>query len=70
MIGSYIIACKRNYPKGDRFDIRVFFRELGRSVWALAAVLIVVVGVLLIGGGWMLETLQDFTLSLFELIAS
>ena len=45
MIGSYIIACKRNYPKGDRFDIRVFFRELGRSVWALAAVLIVVVGV-------------------------
>ncbi|MCI8539640.1 MAG: flagellar biosynthetic protein FliQ [Oscillospiraceae bacterium] len=32
--------------------------------------LIVVVGVLLIGGGWMLETLQDFTLSLFELIAS
>lgn len=45
MIGSYIIACKRNYPKGDRFDICVFFRELGRSVWALAAVLIVVVGV-------------------------
>ena len=32
--------------------------------------LIVVVGVLLIGGGWMLETIQDFTLSLFELIAS
>ena len=45
MIGSYIIACKRTYPKGDRDDIRVFFRELGRSVWALAAVLIVVVGV-------------------------
>lgn len=32
--------------------------------------LIVVIGVLLIGGGWMLETLQDFTLSLFDLIAS
>lgn len=45
MIGSYIIACKRNYPKGDRFRIRVFFHELGRSIWALAAVLIVVVGV-------------------------
>ena len=32
--------------------------------------LIVVVAVLLVGGGWMLETLQDFTLALFELIAS
>lgn len=32
--------------------------------------MIVVVGMLLIGGGWMLETLQDFTLSLFDLIAS
>ena len=32
--------------------------------------LLVVVSVLLLGGGWMLETLQDFTLSLFELIAS
>lgn len=45
MIGSYIIAKRRNYPKGDRFSIRVFFHELRRSIWALAAVLIVVVGV-------------------------
>lgn len=32
--------------------------------------LIVVVSVLVIGGGWMLRTLQDFTLSLFQLMTS
>lgn len=32
--------------------------------------LIVVVSVLLMGGGWMLDTLQDFTREVFALIAS
>lgn len=32
--------------------------------------LIVVVSVLVIGGGWMLRTLQDYTLSLFQLMTS
>lgn len=32
--------------------------------------LIVVVLILLVGGGWMLETLQDYTRELFALIAS
>ena len=32
--------------------------------------LIVVVTVLLIGGGWMLDTLQDYTYQIFRLIAS
>lgn len=45
MIGSYIIAVKRNYPKGDRFSLRNFIRQLGKSIWALAAVIIVVIGV-------------------------
>lgn len=45
MIGSYIIAVKRNYPKGDRFSITNFFKQLGKSIWALAAVIIVVIGV-------------------------
>lgn len=31
--------------------------------------LIVVISVLLIGGGWMLETLQDYTKEIFDLIA-
>ncbi len=48
MIGSYIISVKRNYPKGDPFKIGNFFRQLGTSFWALAAVIIVVVGV--VGG--------------------
>lgn len=45
MIGSYIIAVKRNYQKGDRFSITNFFKQLGKSIWALAAVIIVVIGV-------------------------
>ena len=32
--------------------------------------LIVVVLVLLVGGGWMLETLQDYTRELFAMIAA
>lgn len=32
--------------------------------------LVVIVAVLLIGGGWMLETLQDYTKEIFALIAS
>ena len=32
--------------------------------------LIVVVSVLLIGGGWMLDTLKDYTYQIFRLIAS
>lgn len=45
MIGSYIISVKRNYPKGEKFDFFVFLRQLGKSLWALLAILIVVVGV-------------------------
>lgn len=48
MIGSYIISVKRNYPKGKKFDIRFFLQQLRKSFWALAAVMIVVVGV--VGG--------------------
>lgn len=45
MVGSYIISKKRNYPKGDRFSFMNLLRNLKSSFWALAAVLIVVVGV-------------------------
>lgn len=45
MIGSYIISVKRGYPKGDKFSLKNFFIQLGKSFWALAAVIIVVVGV-------------------------
>lgn len=31
---------------------------------------VIVVGVLLIGGGWMLETLQDYTRELFQLMTT
>ena len=48
MIGSYIISVKRNYPKGDKFSMKVLLKQFSVSFWALAAVLIVVVGV--VGG--------------------
>ena len=48
MIGSYIISVKRQYPKGEKFVLLTFFKQLLRSFWALAAIIIVVVGV--VGG--------------------
>lgn len=45
MIGSYIISVRKNYPKGDKFSLKVFIEQLKTSIWALAAILIVVVGV-------------------------
>ena len=48
MIGSYIISKRRKYPKGAPFSIKALIKQLGVSVWALAAIIIVVVGV--VGG--------------------
>lgn len=45
MIGSYIISKKRHYPKGDKFSLKRLGREFTTSIWALSAILIVVVGV-------------------------
>ena len=45
MIGSYIISVKRNFPKGEPFSVKNLLKQLSVSFWALAAVLIVVVGV-------------------------
>lgn len=48
MVGSYIISKRRHYPKGDKFNFKTFIKQLGTSFWALASVIIVVVGV--VGG--------------------
>ena len=48
MVGSYIISVKRNYPKGEPFSLINFIKQMGASIWALAAVVIVVFGV--VGG--------------------
>nr|WP_321305589.1 TRAP transporter large permease [uncultured Sphaerochaeta sp.] len=45
MIGSYIFSVKRGYPKGEKFNLKNFIIQFGKSIWALAAVVIVVVGV-------------------------
>jgi tripartite ATP-independent transporter DctM subunit len=48
MIGSYIISVKRSYPKGSPFSLMTFVKQLYTSFWALAAIVIVVIGV--VGG--------------------
>ncbi len=48
MIGSYIISVRRNYPKGSPFSLKRFIKQFGVSFWALAAIVIVVFGV--VGG--------------------
>ena len=48
MVGSYIISKRRHYPKGDKFSLKVLLKQFSISFWALAAILIVVVGV--VGG--------------------
>lgn len=50
MIGSYIISVRRNYPKGEPFSFMNFIKQFATSFWALAAIIIVVVGV--VGGAF------------------
>ena len=44
--------------------------QIHEQTISFALQLIVVVLVLLVGGGWMLETLQDYTKELFAMIAA
>ena len=45
MIYSYIISVKKQYPKGDRFNLMHFLKAFISAFWGLLTVLIVVVGV-------------------------
>lgn len=45
MILSYILSKKRHYPKGEPFSLARLGKEFVTSIWALSAILIVVVGV-------------------------
>lgn len=67
MIGSYIISKKRNYPKGAKFSIKNLLKQLSVSVWALAAVIIVVVGVV---GGVFTATESAAIAVIYSLIVS
>ena len=67
MIGSYIFSVKRNYPKGDKFSIKVFVKQFAQSFWALAAVIIVVVGVV---GGLFTATESAAIAVIYSLIVS
>lgn len=67
MIGSYIISLKRNYPKGDRFNLLNFIKQFGASFWALAAVIIVVIGVV---SGWFTATESAAVAVIYSLFVS
>lgn len=67
MIGSYIISLKRNYPKGDRFNLLNFIKQFGASFWALAAVVIVVIGVV---SGWFTATESAAVAVIYSLFVS
>ena len=67
MVGSFIISKKRKYPKGDKFELMKFIKQLGASFWALAAVIIVVIGVV---GGWFTATESAAVAVIYSLIVS
>ena len=67
MVGSYIISKKRKYPKGDKFSLKNLGRQLIKSFWALAAVIIVVIGVV---GGWFTATESAAVAVIYSLIVS
>ena len=67
MVGSYIISKKRHYPKGDKFSFKRLLKQLGISVWALAAIIIVVVGVV---GGVFTATESAAIAVIYSLIVS
>jgi len=67
MVGSYIISKKRNYPKGEKFSIVRLLKQLGTSFWALAAVIIVVFGVV---GGVFTATESAAIAVIYSLIVS
>lgn len=67
MVGSYIISVKRNYPKGDKFSLKNLIKQLSVSFWALAAVLIVVIGVV---GGWFTATESAAVAVIYSLVVS
>ena len=67
MVGSYIISKKRNYPKGEKFHLKTFLKQLSVSFWALAAIFIVVIGVI---GGVFTATESAAIAVIYSLIVS
>lgn len=67
MVGSFIISKKRKYPKGEKFSLKNLGKQFLISFWALAAVIIVVVGVV---GGWFTATESAAVAVIYSLFVS
>lgn len=67
MVGSYIISKRRNYPRGEKFSLINLLKQFLVSFWALAAVVIVVLGVVF---GWFTATESAAIAVIYSLIVS
>lgn len=67
MVGSYIISKRRHYPKGNKFSLKNLGKQFLISFWALAAIIIVVVGVV---GGVFTATESAAIAVIYSLIVS
>ena len=67
MVGSYIISVRRKYPKGAKFTVKNLVKQLSVSFWALAAVIIVVYGVV---GGYFTATESAAIAVIYSLLVS
>ena len=67
MIGTYILSVKHNYPKGEKFSVKRFIKQLASSVLALLAIIIVVAGVV---GGIFTATESAAIAVIYSLIVS
>jgi len=61
------ISVRKKYPKGDKFSLKVLIKQISVSFWALAAVLIVVFGVV---GGIFTATESAAIAVIYSLIVS
>ena len=67
MTTVYILSVKRNYPKGSKFNVRNVAVQCVRSFWAMAVILIVVVGVI---AGWFTATESAAIAVIYTLLVS
>ena len=45
MVFSYFVALKKNYPKGEKFSLKIAVKAFVDGIWGILTILIVVVGV-------------------------
>ncbi|MDF4893324.1 TRAP transporter large permease [Vibrio parahaemolyticus] len=65
MITVYILAIKRNYPKGEKVSFKQLLIELRRSSWAISLTMLILVGII---GGFFTPTEASIVAAFYALI--